>query len=125
MLIEVLQTKLHNATLTDANLYYKGSITIGDELLKKSDLRIGQKVQVLNINTGNRLETYVIKGKGREVCLNGAAARLGHYGDKVIIIAYATIDIKEYDDFICKGIFLDGDKNEHLKEKQWKFSELS
>lgn len=125
MLIEVLQTKLHNATLTDANLYYKGSITIGDELLEKSGLRTGQKVQVVNINNGSRLETYVIKGKGREVCLNGAAARLGHYGDKVIVIAYCTIDDKEYDEFTCKGIFLDGEKNENLEEKSWKLSELS
>ncbi len=124
MLMEVLQAKLHNATLTDANLYYKGSITIGSELLEKSGLRTGQKVQVVNINNGSRLETYIIRGKGREICLNGAAARLGHYGDKVIVIAYVTIDEKEYDTFRCKGVFLNGSNNEELEEKEWKLSEL-
>ena len=91
MLIEMLYSKIHRATVTDANLNYVGSITIDEELMEAAKLRVGQKVDVLNINNGERFQTYVIKGERgkREICLNGAAARKAHPGDKVIIVAYA------------------------------------
>jgi aspartate 1-decarboxylase len=94
MLRVMCKSKIHRATLTDANLHYEGSITIDSDLLEAADIMPYEKVQVVNINNGNRLETYAIEGKrgSGEVCLNGAAARLGAAGDMVIIISYATVD---------------------------------
>ena len=94
MLRVMCKSKIHRATLTDANLHYEGSITIDSDLLEAADIMPYEKVQLVNINNGNRLETYAIEGKrGRgEICLNGAAARLGAAGDLVIIISYATVD---------------------------------
>lgn len=91
------KSKIHRATITDANLHYKGSITIDEELLELADILPYEKVQVVNCNNGSRLETYVIPGKrgGGEVCLNGAAARLGAPGDIVIIISYAIMSDDE------------------------------
>ena len=91
MQIEMMLSKIHRATVTDANLNYVGSITIDTDLMKKANLRENQKVDVVDINNGERLSTYVIPGpagKG-DICLNGAAARKVAIGDKVIIIAYA------------------------------------
>ena len=88
------KSKIHRATITDANLQYEGSLTVDRDLMKAADLLPSEQVQVVNINNGARFETYVIEGapgKG-EICLNGAAARLGHPGDKVIIISYALIE---------------------------------
>lgn len=88
------KSKIHRATITDANLQYAGSLTVDRDLMTAADLFPSEQVQVVNINNGARFETYVIEGepgKG-EICLNGAAARLGHPGDKVIIISYALIE---------------------------------
>ncbi len=91
MLTEMLYSKIHRATVTDANLNYVGSITIDEELMEAAKLRVGQKVDILNINNGERFQTYVIKGERgkRDICLNGAAARKAQPGDKIIIVAYA------------------------------------
>jgi len=92
MLIDMLYSKIHRATVTDANLNYIGSITIDEELLEAAKMRIGQKVEILNINNGERFSTYIILGERgkRDICLNGAAARKVQPGDKIIIVAYAT-----------------------------------
>jgi aspartate 1-decarboxylase len=98
-MIEVLKSKIHGATVTKANLDYEGSITIDSKLMRAAEIIEFEKVQVLNINNGNRIETYVIKGeegKG-EICLNGAAARC-YEGDKVIIISYMSIQRNECPD---------------------------
>ena len=89
MKIEVLKSKLHRATVTDSNLNYEGSITIDTELLKKANMHIWEKVDVLNVNNGARFSTYIIPGKSGQICLNGAAARKFQVGDEVIIMSYA------------------------------------
>lgn len=93
MLLTLFKSKIHRATVTEANLNYMGSITIDENLLIAADILPGEKVQVVNNNNGNRLETYVISGKSGSgiICLNGAAARLVQPGDTVIIIAYAMM----------------------------------
>lgn len=97
MMIEVLKSKLHCATVTEANLNYMGSITIDEDLMDAANLIAGEKVQIVNNNNGERFETYIIKGKRGSgcVCLNGAAARKVQVGDVVIIIAYALMDFEE------------------------------
>ena len=97
MLIEVLKSKIHRVKITQADLNYVGSITIDEDLMDAANLIENEKVQVVNINNGERLETYVIKGlRGSgEVCLNGPAARKAQVGDTVIIISYASIDFEE------------------------------
>jgi aspartate 1-decarboxylase len=85
---EKLSAKIHNGVVTQSNKDYMGSVTIGQELLYASGIEPNDKVQVLNITNGQRIETYVIEGEGREICLNGAAAHLFSIGDRVIIIAY-------------------------------------
>lgn len=97
MMIEVLKSKLHCATVTEANLNYMGSITIDEDLMDAANLLAGEKVQIVNNNNGERFETYIIKGKRGSgcVCLNGAAARKVQVGDVVIIIAYALMDFEE------------------------------
>src|SRR6187551_3754560 len=94
--IEVLKSKIHRAVITEANLNYVGSITIDEDLMEASNLIENEKVQVVNINNGERLETYVIKGKRSSgvCCLNGPAARKVAVGDIVIIISYATLDFE-------------------------------
>jgi len=113
MLMEMLYSKLHRATVTDANLNYVGSITIDEELLEAAQMRVGQKVEILNINNGERFSTYIILGERgkRDICLNGAAARKVHKGDKVIIVAYATYDEKELVNYKPKVVILDDDNN--------------
>ena len=113
----MLYSKIHRATVTDANLEYIGSITIDEELMEASKLRVGQKVDIVNINNGERFSTYVIQGeKGkRDICLNGAAARKVHKGDKIIIIAYANMDLEEADNFKPAIVIVD-DKNNILEE---------
>ena len=101
MNIDMLYSKIHRATVTDANLNYIGSITIDEDLLDASNLRVGQKVEIVNINNGERFSTYTIKGKrgAKEMCLNGAAARKVEIGDKIIVIAYASyneIELEKY-----------------------------
>lgn len=93
----MLKSKIHRAHVTGAELYYEGSIAIDQDLMEAADLLSGEKVEVLNMNNGTRLETYVIKGKrgGGEICLNGPAARSAEVGDEVIILAYAIVNDKE------------------------------
>ena len=97
MQIEVLKSKIHRVSITEANLNYVGSITIDEELLEAANLIAGEKVQVVDINNGERLETYIIKGERGSgcVCLNGAAARKVQVGDTVIIMAYARMTPEE------------------------------
>ncbi|MDX2414912.1 MAG: aspartate 1-decarboxylase [Bacteroidales bacterium] len=97
MWIEVVKSKIHKASVTEANLQYVGSITIDEDLLDAANMIENEKVQVVNINNGERLETYVIKGKrgSGEICLNGPAARKVAVGDVVIIISYAMLDFDE------------------------------
>ena len=94
MQIEILKSKVHRALVTEADLNYVGSLTLDEELMDAANLIENEKVQVVNVNNGERLETYVIKGKRGSgiVCLNGPAARKGAVGDIVIIISYATMD---------------------------------
>ncbi|MFA7658545.1 MAG: aspartate 1-decarboxylase [Candidatus Gastranaerophilaceae bacterium] len=100
MLLEFLFSKIHRATVTDANLEYVGSITIAEDLMSAAKLQEWQKVEVLNINNGERFQTYVIKGKANsgEICINGAAARKAQKGDKVIIVSYMYVEapVKNY-----------------------------
>ncbi|WP_347179350.1 aspartate 1-decarboxylase [Roseofilum acuticapitatum] len=97
MLIIMLKSKLHRVKVTEAQLYYEGSITVDEELLKKANILAYEKVQVVNVNNGSRLETYTIPGEwgSRTICLNGPAARMNSVGDEVIIIAYAQMTEEE------------------------------
>jgi aspartate 1-decarboxylase len=94
MFITMLKSKIHRARVTEANLYYEGSITIDGKLMDASGILEHEKVEVLNINTGGRLETYAIRGKDGSgvVCMNGPAARGASVGDEIIILAYAAVD---------------------------------
>ena len=107
MMIEVLKSKLHRVTVTEANLHYMGSITIDEDLMDAAGLIAGEKIQVVNNNNGERFETYVIKGERGSgcICLNGAAARKVQVGDVVIIIAYALMDIDEAKTFSPTIVF--------------------
>jgi len=111
MNITMLYSKLHRATVTDANLNYVGSITIDTELIKAAHMRVGQKIDIVNVNNGERFSTYIIPGDAgkRDICLNGAAARKVHKGDKIIIIAYATMTEEEADTYKPKVVILDDD----------------
>ena len=93
----MLKSKIHRATVTEANLQYKGSITVDSKLMEKADLLEGEKVEVLNLNNGHRLETYVIKGKAGSgvICLNGPAARGACPGDVIIIVSYVLAEDQE------------------------------
>ncbi|NLY03281.1 MAG: aspartate 1-decarboxylase [Campylobacter sp.] len=116
MQIEILKSKIHRATVTDANLNYTGSITIYSKLIEAANLREFEKVEVLNINNGERFTTYVIKGdKKGEICLNGAAARKVQKGDLVIIVAYASMSEDEANNFTPTLVHVDS-KNEILKD---------
>ena len=97
MMIEVLKSKLHCVTVTEANLNYMGSITIDEDLMDAAGLIAGEKVQIVDNNNGERFETYIIKGRrgSGDICLNGAAARKVQVGDVCIIIAYALMDFDE------------------------------
>lgn len=96
MLINILKCKIHRATVTDAQLHYHGSITIDSELMRRADLKPFEKVMVVCLDSGERLETYVIEGKSGDIIINGAAARKILKGDIVIIMAFAAMDEKEY-----------------------------
>jgi len=111
MNITMLYSKLHRATVTEANLHYVGSITIDQDLLDAANMRVGQKIDIVNINNGERFSTYIIPGVAgkKEICLNGAAARKVHVGDKIIIIAYASMSEKEADEFEPKIVILEDD----------------
>lgn len=109
MNIEILKSKIHKVRITEANLEYVGSITVDEDLMNAVNLIENEKVQIVNINNGERLETYVIKGKAGSgiICLNGPAARKAQVGDIVIIISYATMDFKEAKSFKPTIIFPD------------------
>ncbi len=97
MQIEILKSKVHRAVITEANLNYVGSLTLDEDLMDAANLIENEKIQVVNVNNGERIETYIIKGKRGSgvVCLNGPAARRGAEGDIVIIISYASMDFEE------------------------------
>ena len=105
--IEVLKSKVHRAVITEANLNYVGSLTLDEDLMDAANLIENEKIQVVNVNNGERIETYIIKGKRGSgvVCLNGPAARKGAEGDIVIIISYATMDFEEAKTFKPSIIF--------------------
>jgi aspartate 1-decarboxylase len=107
MLIEVMKSKIHCATVTEANLHYMGSVTIDEDLMDAANLIAGEKVQILDNDNGERFETYIIKGERGTgaVCLNGAAARKVLPGDTIIIISYALMDFEEAKTFIPSVIF--------------------
>lgn len=112
MLLEIFKAKIHQATITQADLHYEGSLTVDMDLLEASGILPNEKVQVVNINNGNRFETYTIIGERRSgvIGLNGAAARLGLPGDKIIIISYAQMTPEEAQKFKPTVIVVD-DKN--------------
>ncbi len=109
MLIEILKSKIHRVKVTQAELHYVGSITIDEDLLDAAEMFANQKVQIVNINNGERLETYIIKGKrgSGEVCLNGPAARKVQVGDVIIIIAYGLLEEEAARTYTPKLIFPD------------------
>jgi len=113
MLIEVLKSKIHKASITGANLNYIGSISIDEDLIDAANLIENEKVHVLDLNNGERLETYVIKGErgSGEICLNGAAARKVLPGDVIIIMSYAILDFEEAKSFRPTIIFPDTNTN--------------
>ena len=110
MLRTMLKSKIHRATVTEANLYYLGSITIDEKLMKAADILEHEKVEVLNLNNGHRLETYAICGKAGSgvICLNGPAARGACAGDQVVILTYVLTDGKEAKTIKPKVIKVDG-----------------
>ena len=107
MEIDVLKSKIHRAVITEANLNYVGSLTLDEDLMDAANMIEYEKIQIVNVNNGSRIETYLIKGKrGSGVCcLNGPAARQGAVGDTVIIISYATLDFEEAKTFKPRIVF--------------------
>ena len=107
------KSKIHRAKITEANLYYEGSLTVDSDLLDAADIMPYERVQVVNINNGERFETYTIPGKRRSgtICLNGAAARLGHVGDEIIIITYGTYNEEELKNYKPSLVLLDKDNH--------------
>lgn len=112
-MVEVFKSKIHRVKVTEADLNYIGSITIDEDLLEASNILEGEKVQIVNINNGERIETYTIKGKrgSGEICLNGPAARRVAVGDIVIIISYALLDFEEAKNFKPTIVFPDEKTN--------------
>ena len=115
MQIAMLKSKLHRATVTGADLNYEGSISIDTALLDVARLRINEKVDIYNCNTGARFSTYVIPGTSGQICLNGAAARLVQPGDPVIIVSYAYLEESEAD--AHRPVVLILDSANRIKEK--------
>lgn len=109
MQIQLLKSKIHRVKITQAELHYVGSITIDEDLMDAANIIANEKVQVVNVNNGERLETYVIKGErgSGQVCLNGPAARKAQVGDIVIIISYTTMDFEEAKSYQPTVIFPD------------------
>lgn len=118
MMIQRFKSKIHRATVTQADLNYVGSITIDEDLIDAANLIEGERVQIVNNNNGERLETYVIKGERGSgvICLNGAAARRCQVGDIVIIIAYAWMDEAEARAYQPHVVFVD-DQNHILNDQ--------
>ena len=107
----MLKSKISYATITDAQLYYKGSITVDEDILDAADLREHERVDVLNVNTGTRLQTYIIKGErgSGTICLNGPAARTAFKGDKIVLVSYGTYSEEEMKTFKTKFVEVDGE----------------
>ncbi len=113
MQIEILKSKIHRATITEANLHYVGSLTLDQDLMDAANFIENEKITVVNVNNGARLETYIITGKrgSGTVCLNGPAARQGAVGDIIVIISYALMDFEEAKSFKPSIVFpKDGNK---------------
>jgi aspartate 1-decarboxylase len=113
MYIQILKSKIHRVTVTEANLHYIGSITIDEDLMDAAQLIENEKVQIVNVNNGERLDTYVIKGERGSgvICLNGPAARRTSVGDVIIIISYASMEIDEAKKFRPVILFPDTASN--------------
>lgn len=113
MLLEILKSKIHRVSVTEANLNYIGSITIDEDLVEAAGLYENEKVTIVNINNGERIDTYVIRGErgSGKICLNGAAARKFEVGDLVIIMAYAQMTLEEASTFKPKVVFPDSITN--------------
>lgn len=109
----MLKSKIHRATVTDANLHYVGSVSLGPELLEAADILENEQVHIVDINNGARFETYAILGGPGEVCLNGAAARLVQPGDLVIVMSYADYDNDELEGYAPTVVHVD-EKNQIL-----------
>ena len=127
MHISMLKSKIHRAVITQAELNYVGSVTIDEELMTAAGLYEYERVHIVNVNSGSRIETYVIAGEGGSgvICLNGAAARSGQKGDHVIIMAYADMTPDESKSHRPKVVFV-GDRNEVLQVSDYeKHGELS
>ena len=107
---QMLKSKIHRATVTDSNLHYVGSVTIDAALMEEADLLPGEHVHVLDVDNGARFETYVIEGErgAREMCLNGAAARLVHTGDRVIVVSYGMYSEEELEHHAPRVVHVDG-----------------
>ena len=116
MLRRMKKSKIHRATVTDANLNYQGSITIDKDILDAADILVGEQVQIVNINNGSRSETYTIEGErgSGTVCMNGAIARLAQPGDLIIIISYADYSEEELANF--KSITVKVDNNNRITD---------
>ena len=113
MFIEVFKSKIHRVTVTASDLNYIGSITVDEDLIDAAGLVVGERVYIVNVNNGERFDTYVIKGKRKsgEICLNGPAARKVQKGDVIIIISYAQMSVEEAQSFQPKIIFPDEKTN--------------
>ncbi|MCK4404303.1 MAG: aspartate 1-decarboxylase [candidate division Zixibacteria bacterium] len=118
MLITICKSKIHRATITEADLNYEGSITIDKNLMDATDILPNEKVQVLNLNNGARFETYVLVAEANSgtICLNGPAARLGQVGDLLIIVSYCDLEFEEAKKYQPKVIFVD--KENRITEKR-------
>lgn len=117
MFIEVVKSKIHRVTVTEANLNYVGSITIDEDLLDAANLIPNEKVAIVNNNNGERFETYIIRGERGSgmVCLNGAAARKAQPGDVIIVMSYALMDFEEAKTFCPAVVFPDTATNKLIK----------
>lgn len=117
MFLEIVKSKIHRVSVTEANLHYIGSITIDEDLIDAAGLYENEKVQIVNINNGERIETYVIKGErgSGKICLNGAAARKFQVGDLVIIMSYALMTPEEAKEFKPQVVFPDSVTNRLIK----------
>lgn len=113
MLIEVFKSKIHRVRVTESDLNYIGSITIDEDLIDAAGLIVGERVYIVNVNNGERFDTYIIKGKRKsgDICLNGPTARKVHKGDVIIIIAYAQMTPEEAKTFQPKIVFPDENTN--------------
>jgi aspartate 1-decarboxylase len=118
MKVSMLRTKIHRATVTEADLNYEGSISICPDLIKASGLLLNERVDIYNCNNGARFSTYVISGKKQQICLNGAAARHVQKGDVIIIVAYCGLEFQEAKKHDPTVIFVDSKNKTRSKRKE-------